>query len=266
MKELPFRACKVITSMIWRRGGSVMSEGIGDRYQRETRYTPEGIAGFGLDWSRKPPVYKDYAGAKKIALPNPRATRTPSFGELLLARHSVRDFADRALPLSDLSFLLWASNGIRAERRGHGFRTVPSAGALYPIESYIVANNVEGLAPGIYHHSIESHCLEEVKEGDFRQEVTDAALGQEMCAAAPAVIIWTAIWMRSKWKYHERAYRYIYVDAGHIAQNLALAACSLELGSCQVGAFFDDFMNELIGLQGDEESVIYLSAVGHPRM
>jgi SagB-type dehydrogenase family enzyme len=242
-----------------------MKEGIGQRYHKETKYTPESISGMALDWSQKPPLYKDYSEARMIGLPKPQATETPPFGELLLGRRSVRNFTRKALSLSELSFLLWASNGIRQQQRGHEFRTVPSAGALYPIETYVVANNVEEVSPGIYHYSIRAHGLEEVRAGNYGEEFAQAALGQDMCQEAPVIIVWTAVFQRSRWKYHERAYRYIYLDAGHIGQNLALAACSLELGSCQVGALFDDYMNELIGLQGDEESVIYLSVVGHPR-
>ena len=149
-------------------------------------------------------------------------------------------------------------------KQGYEFRTVPSAGALYPIETYLSVNNVEGLEKGLYHYDIQAHALEELKVGSFSEKIAQAALGQKMLIDAPVVLIWTAIFERSKWKYAQRAYRYMYLDAGHIAQNLALSATSIGLGSCQIGAFFDDEINQIIGLDGVEESVLYLSVVGHP--
>jgi SagB-type dehydrogenase family enzyme len=161
--------------------------------------------------------------------------------------------------------LLWASTGIQRTERDYEFRTVPSAGALYPIETYVVANNVEDLEKAVYHYNIRTHSLEELNTGDFGEEMAHAALGQKMCADAAVVLVWTAMFDRSKWKYAQRAYRYVYLDAGHIAQNLALSATSIGLGSCQIGAFFDDEVNQIIGADGVEESVLYLSVVGYHR-
>ena len=124
-------------------------------------------------------------------------------------------------------------------------------------------NKVKEIPKGIYHYSIKDHALEELKTGDFGSKISHAALEQDMCKYASVVIIWTAIFNRSKWKYGERAYRYIYLDAGHIAENLALASTSLGLGSCQIAALFDDEVNELIGVDGIEESVIYMSVIGN---
>ena len=117
----------------------------------------------------------------------------------------------------------------------------------------------------MYHYDIQAHALEELKVGSFSEEIAQAALGQKMLIAAPVVLIWTAIFERSKWKYAQRAYRYVYLDAGHIAQNLALSAIGIGLGSCQGGAFFDDEVNQILGVDGVDESVIYLSVVGHPQ-
>jgi SagB-type dehydrogenase family enzyme len=145
------------------------------------------------------------------------------------------------------------------------FRTAPSAGALYPIESYVMPNNVSGVQKGIYHYSIKDHSLETIKLGEFATEMAEAALRQAMVRDAQVVFIWTAILERSKWKYKQRAYRYIYLDCGHIGQNLALAAVSLGLGSCQIGALFDEEVNGLLDLDGQSETVVYMSVVGHPR-
>ena len=167
--------------------------------------------------------------------------------------------------MDDLSFLLWASTGVQRSERGYEFRTTPSAGALYPIETYLIVNSVEDLAKALYHYDIEAHALEEMKAGDFAEEMAHAALEQKMCINAQVVLVWTAVFERSKWKYAQRAYRYVYLEAGHMAQNLALAATGIGLGACQIGAFFDDEVNQILGVDGKKESTIYLSVIGHSR-
>jgi SagB-type dehydrogenase family enzyme len=188
-----------------------------------------------------------------------------SFDETVRNRRSIRRFSDKPLSLEQLGYLLWSSTGIQRMERGYAFRNAPSAGALYPIETYLFARNVEGLDIGLYHYNIKSNLLEELDVGDFSISLARACLGQEMLASAQVVFIWSAVFDRSKWKYKQRAYRYVYLDCGHIAQNLALCASTLGLGSCQVGAFYDDEINNIIGLDGKEESAIYLSVVGYPK-
>jgi SagB-type dehydrogenase family enzyme len=165
---------------------------------------------------------------------------------------------------SELSQLLWAAQGITRESRGVDFRTSPSAGALFPIETYLVIHDVEGIDAGLYHYDVEHHRLDQLKLGNFRTEIARAALDQRFAAHANVVFVWTAIFERSKWKYRERAYRYIYLDAGHIAQNAALAAVALDLGSCQIGALYDGEANDLLGVDGVEESTVYMTVVGRP--
>lgn len=241
-----------------------LAEGIGDRYHRETKYYPEKMLGRELDWSSKPPVYKEYPGSRRIELPRPEPGREMGLDEALRKRKSVRDFSGEPLSLADLSYLLWACTGIQRVQQGYEFRTAPSAGALYPIDTYVVASNVPGLERGLYHYAIRAHALEELRLGDLRTDTAKAALYQGICYEAAAVLVWTAVFERSKWKYEQRGYRYIFMDAGHIAQNLYLAATSQELGVCTVGALFDDELNALLGVDGVEESAIYMAAVGHP--
>jgi SagB-type dehydrogenase family enzyme len=217
-----------------------------------------------LSWADKPEIYKHYPSCKTIQLPRQRES-TLGFTEVLQRRKSIRLFSSISLSKVDLAFLLWASTGIQRTEHGYEFRTAPSAGALYPVETYLAANNVEDVGNGVYHYDIRNHLLEEIKTGNFGKVLAHAALDQEMCAKAPAVFIWTAFFRRSKWKYAQRAYRYIYLDAGHVAQNLALAAASINCGSCQVGAFFDDEVNSVVDVDGVEESTILLSAVGYPK-
>ncbi len=239
--------------------------GVGDKFQEETKYHRGSLGGGMLDWSRKPSVYKEYPASEKIVLPPPQLGRDISLDEALRRRRSIRSFSQQAVSKGELAYLLWASTGIQRSERGHEFRTAPSAGALYPIETYLVASRVEDVPEGVYHYSVKSHLLEELRLGDFRIEATSAALGQKMCMQAAAIFIWTAIFYRSKWKYEQRAYRYIYLDAGHLAQNLALSTTGIGLGSCQVGALYDDELNRIIDVDGIDESAIYMSVIGHPR-
>ncbi|MFO7676845.1 MAG: SagB/ThcOx family dehydrogenase [Thermoplasmatota archaeon] len=238
-------------------------EKIGDKYQQETKYYP-GRFGEGPDWALQPDLYKDYPNNPKIMLPKIIDMKTQSLHQAILTRKSIRDFSQKPLSLEQLSYLLWASTGIQRIEKGFAFRTAPSAGALYPIETYLVINNVEEIPQGVYHYNISDHYLEELKKGDCRSAITEAALNQPMCSTAASVFIWTAIFNRSKCKYAQRAYRYIYLDAGHIAQNLALSASSIHLGTCQIAALYDDEVNKIIDIDGRTESTIYLSVVGVP--
>jgi SagB-type dehydrogenase family enzyme len=169
------------------------------------------------------------------------------------------------LAAEKLSALFWATQGVTARYGDVLFRTAPSAGGLYPIETYLLVRAVEGIEPGIYHFRPSTFDLEFLKRGNLARDVAEAALGQRMVMAAQVTFIWTAIVERSRWKYRGRAYRYIYLDAGHIGENLYLAAGALGLGVCAIGAFFDDKANAIIGIDGREETVIYLAAVGWPR-
>jgi len=187
-----------------------MEENVGDDFQTETKYFRTKRLGGNLDWANKPETYKSYSSSNTVQLPNQFQEATFSFNEVLRRRKSIRSFSSKALSLNDLAYLLWASTGIQRTEHGYQFRTAPSAGALFPIETYIVASNVENLEKGLYHYNIKNHLLEEIKLGSFGVNIAHAALAQEMCADASVVFIWTAIFRRSKWKYSQRAYRYIY--------------------------------------------------------
>lgn len=241
-----------------------MHDGIGDRFQQETKYRRDQMSAGGLDWASQPETYKRYSDRPEIALPQALPVSGIELDRVLRTRRSVRHYTPEPVTLQELSYLLWASNGIQRRENGWEFRTVPSAGALYPIETYLAANRVENLAAGVYHYNIAGHSLEQLKEGDYGSASARAALGQSMCAECAVVFVWTAVFERCRWKYKQRAYRYVYLDAGHVAQNLALAAAGLGLGTCQIGAIFDDEANEIVGVDGTEESVVYMSAVGRP--
>jgi SagB-type dehydrogenase family enzyme len=237
---------------------------IGERFQEETKYTADNIGGHFLDWEHMPERYKSYPeSTQRIALPGPKPVEAANLWDVLYKRRSVRRYSpDPVMPLGTLSALLWATQGITAKAENFHFRSAPSAGGLYPIETYLMVRSVEGLARGFYHFRPLAFDMEFIKPGDFGRSLADAALGQCMVADAQVVFIWTAIVARSKWKYRQRAYRYIYLDAGHIAQNLYLAGTASGLGVCGIGAFFDDRVNTLIGVDGTEETALYLASVG----
>lgn len=241
-----------------------MNERIGDNFQKETKYFRGKLSGRSLLWEKKPKVYKFYPEAPKIELETPAPEGGAPLWTTIAKRRSVRNFKDEALSKQALSQLLWATQGITRRESGFEFRTCPSAGALYPVETYLVLNDVTEIDPGIYHYAVRTHSIEQLQIGDFRLKIAQAALDQDMAYAANAVFVWTALFERAKWKYEQRAYRYVYLDAGHIAQNLALAAVGLGLGTCQIAALYDGEVNSLLGIDGEEESVLYMSVVGHP--
>jgi len=240
---------------------------IGEKFQQETKYYPNKSMGYALDWSRRPKSYKNHGSPLSyIPLSDPDMKSKASLWQLLRDRRSKREYnTGRNLKENLLSALLWATQGVTAKYGEFLFRTAPSAGGLYPVETYLFLRAVEGFEPGIYHFRPHVFDLELLKKGDYSKELTDAALGQTIVRDAQVTFIWSAVVERSRWKYRQRAYRYIYLDAGHIAQNLYLAAEALGLGACAIGALFDDRVNSIIGVDGIEETVIYMATVGWPQ-
>jgi SagB-type dehydrogenase family enzyme len=241
-------------------------EGIGDRYHDETKYQRKSMPRGGPNWARQPSPYKEIPDAMNYFSLRPFSQKTgKSLWEAISQRRSTREFSDQPITFSELSQLIWATQGITLRAQGFEFRASPSAGGLYPIETYLVVNRVEEIPRGLYHYNVKEAQLILLKDGQFGFELCQAGLGQEMLEEAACVFVWTAIVERSKWKYRERAYRYIYMDVGHIGQTLYLAATALNLGCCTVGAFFDEEIDRVIGVDGRNEISVYLGAVGHAR-
>ncbi len=237
---------------------------IGKRFQNGTKYTPESLAGHTHNFASIPPTFKEYSDPlMRVSLPEPKAKGETNIWKLFLKRRSRREYAaGKPLALNDLAALLWAAQGLTAQFGDTFFRTAPSAGALYPVETYLYAHAVEGLEEGLYHFRPGDYDLEFLKRGNFSVRLAEAALGQSMFLNAQVTFIWSSIIARGQWKYHQRAYRYTYIDAGHIAQNLYLAGEGLGLGVCAVGAFYDDDINAIMGFDGENETVIYMATVG----
>lgn len=242
-----------------------MMKRIGEEFQRATKYDRHAMEPHSLDWSRKPAVFHHFTDVPSVRLPSPKERAGPSLWTAMGTRRSRRNYSIEPMSQADLSQLLWAASGVTDEAHGLPLRTAPSAGGLYPVETYVVVNRVDDIDPGVYHYYPPDHTLELLRKGDYSRAVAHAALDQKMAAMAAVTFVWTAVVERGRWKYRQRAFRYFYMDAGHIGQNVALAAEGLGLGSCAIGAIYDDEVNDLVGADGEEETAIYLTSVGHYR-
>jgi SagB-type dehydrogenase family enzyme len=196
-----------------------------------------------------------------VVLPAPRRDSGHSLERALAARRSVREFRNAPIELEDISQLLWAVQG---ELARDGGRTAPSAGALYPLEVYVAAGNVRGLAAGVYRYVPGEHRVTRATAGDRRSGIAAAALHQSWLAGAAAIFVITAVERRTTAKYGERGLRYIHMEAGHAAQNLLLQAAGLGLGATPVGAFSDADVEKLVDARRGERA-LYLVPVGRPR-
>ncbi|HVP12571.1 MAG TPA: SagB/ThcOx family dehydrogenase [Phycisphaerae bacterium] len=204
----------------------------------------------------QPPAASRSAADDAKALPSPQLAGPMSLEETLVARRSVRQFTGAPLTLDQISQLCWAGQGITEPKRG--LRTAPSAGALYPIELYIVT------ADGVDHYLPDGHKLERHVGGDLRPALKSAANDQESIGQAGTCVVITAVMERTSRKYGERAERFCYVEAGHVGQNILLQATSLNLAGVPMGAFDDDKVAAALKLPKDRR-VLYLVAIGHPR-
>jgi SagB-type dehydrogenase family enzyme len=194
--------------------------------------------------------------AETIKLPEPERSGAVSVEQALQQRRSVRRFSDAPLTLREAGQLLWAGQGVTDER---GHRTAPSAGATYPLECFLVAGNVDSLEPGIYHYLPEEHALEPVSSGDRRAELSAVCLNQQSVAEAAVSIVICAVFKRTESRYGRRAERYVYLEAGHCAENICLEVEALGLGSVCVGAFEDAGVKKLLGRS---EAPVYVMPVG----
>ena len=242
---------------------SINPEYYGDYFQQKSKYFQGKLPRHYLDWEKKPEPFKEYKNViTNISLPNPVFNKDIKLWETIINRKSTRRFSNEQITLNDLSLLLYGMTGITRITPYIGYRTTPSAGGLYPIEIYPIVNNIEDLEKGMYHYNISQHSIELLKKGDFRKQISDGCLGQNMAFNSAVNFIFTAMIERSKWKYLQRCYRYIYLDCGHIGQNFYLIAEALGLGACTIGAIFDDELNNALEIDGKRETSIYVGVVG----
>jgi len=235
---------------------------IGRRYLKETRYTRTSLGEPRISYPRAD-AFKEYPhAATRVPVRLPKEPPAADLWQVLARRRSLRQYKDRALTPEELAALVWATQGVTLASRNYLLRTSPSAGALYPVETYLAIHRVEEMEPGIWHLNLPDFSLELLESLDSRQPLVQACLGQRFMGEAAVDFIWTGILNRAMWKYRERAIRYIFLDAGHICQNLMLAATALGLGCCPVGAFLDEEVERLVDVDGVEEVALYLASVG----
>lgn len=202
-----------------------------------------------------------------IDLPAPDTVQVEAMDlrQAIERRVSVRRYAAQALSMPELSYLLWCTQGVK-EVRPDGYcllRTVPSAGARHAFETYLLVNHVDGLRPGLYRFlSIEHKLLEVDLAPGIAHRITRACLGQRFVQTAAVTFIWVAVVYRMAWRYGQRGYRYLHLDAGHVCQNLYLAAQAVGCGVCAIAAFDDQDLSQIMGVDGQEQFPIYLATVG----
>jgi SagB-type dehydrogenase family enzyme len=194
---------------------------------------------------------------KNIILPKPQLIGKFSLEETLHKRRTVRSYSKQSITSGELGQLLWACQGVTSS---DGKRTVPSAGALYPLEIFIVVGNVKDVEQGIYRYKPDEHILKLVESGDRRFDLEKAALSQAQISTAAVDIVITSVYKKLSWKYGDRSVRYAHIEVGHAAQNILLQAQSLGLGVCPIGAFSDENVKKV--LKSKEEEPVYILTVG----
>lgn len=206
-------------------------------------------------------------GRPLIDLPEPEEIHLGHYDlrKAIEERRSLRRYSKDSLTLEELSYLLWLTQGVKSidEKRNVTWRTVPSAGCRHPFETYLSINRVDRLDPGLYRYMALKHKLAPIRlDEQFNEELTGACGGQRQILTSAVTFIWAAVPYRTVWRYAERSYRYLYLDAGHVCQNLHLAAESINCGVCAIGYFDDDAVDALVELVPPEMFVIYMASLG----
>lgn len=196
-----------------------------------------------------------------VSLPEPGHSGL-TVEEAIRQRRSVRSYTDEALTLAEVSMILFAAQGITGEAGNRALRAAPSAGATYPFELYVFANRIEGLQPGLYRYLPHGHGLEMLRAGDFGEALSEACLDQSMPAEAACTLVLAAVPERTTDVYGQRGLMYIYMEAGHISQNIYLECASLGLGVVAVGAFHESDIDAIIGIDGEHEGTVYVNCIG----
>lgn len=204
--------------------------------------------------------------AALIPLPDPASLEIPeiSLRAAIEGRKSRRRYSEAPISLAELSYLLWLSQGVKAiTDRPATQRTVPSAGARHAFETYLLINRVEGLEPGLYRFAASQHALLRLDAPETIQaDIAHGCWDQKQVANSAVTFLWIAITERMVWRYVERGYRYLHLDAGHACQNLYLAAEAIHCGVCAIGGFNDEWLNAALNLDGAAQFVIYLASLG----
>lgn len=238
-----------------------LEKSLGWRYIQDTKFDREKLSSYKRLIIKPIPLFKVYKDVEIVKFPKLIDIKE-SLSKTIKTRRSYREYGDEPISMQELATILYHSYGIREDSTDFPYRNVPSAGALYPLEIYVYANKVEGLKQGIYHYNIVDNGLELLTLGDFNDYLVKSCLGQRFVTQGGCVIFFTTLFRRNMCKYGHRGLRYILLDAGHIAQNLILCSEALGIGTCPIGAFFDNEINSLLGVDGMEETTLYLIVMG----
>ncbi|WP_242975838.1 SagB/ThcOx family dehydrogenase [Desulfosporosinus sp. FKB] len=241
-------------------------DSIGEQFIDQTKHSHLGPSDQSLG-KPNPPIQLEFNETQPIIkLPKPSEIETDpvELRRIIEQRKSVRNYSAGALTIEQLSYLLWCTQGVKAVVQGiTTLRNVPSAGARHAFETYLLINNVDGITPGLYRFLSLDHGLISISLDKYiSDKVTKACYNQTFIKSSAVTFIWTAVPYRMNWRYGERGYRYLFLDAGHVCQNLYLSAESINCGACAIAAYSDDELNQILGLDGKEQFVIYLATVG----
>ncbi|MBM3284230.1 SagB/ThcOx family dehydrogenase [Candidatus Gottesmanbacteria bacterium] len=206
----------------------------------------------------KPMVIKTLSNGSAVILPEPKKDGETSVEKAIAGRRSIRNYKNEPLTLAEVAQILWAAQGITD---GYGGRSVPSAGALYPLEVYIAIGNVKELAAGLYKYTPKDHGIIKISSQDIRKELAEAALGQEYIAEGAVDIVIAGVYKRTTQKYGDRGVQYVQMEAGHASQNIYLECESLGLGTVAVGAFIEEKVKKALNLP-EEEFPLYIMPIG----
>jgi SagB-type dehydrogenase family enzyme len=244
-----------------------MPDDIGREFVRLTAHQFLSVPGQSTGIPQPPLQLPIPESAERFPLPKPELPGNPRYDldTVFQRRRSIREYTRDPISLLELSYLLWWTQGVqKISDRPATLRPVPSAGARHALETYLLINNVEDLTSGLYRYVALEHALVELEKTADTAAGIAAASGpsQPLCASSAVTFLWVAVAERMTWRYSERGYRFLFFDAGHVCQNLYLAADRVSCGVCAIGGFNDENINPLLGLDGEEHFVIYLATVG----
>jgi SagB-type dehydrogenase family enzyme len=215
--------------------------------------------------------FRTFRGKPRVRLTSPEDCPASgmAFEDIVRNRVSVREF-EGPVTADQVAGILHSGYGVtRPAADGEAlpeYRATPSAGALYPLEIYLFAFDIDGLSPGLYHYAVREHSLEQLVAGGFKKQLSEITMAGDILAGAGGLVIISGVFGRTRFKYGKQAYRFVLFEAGHVSQNLMLAATSLSLGSVAIGGFIDDELNSLLGMDGVNEAALYLLAFGNPKI
>jgi len=244
-------------------------EKIGKKFIEKTKYKNLEDKSDQQKGKKMPRLQLDYDdNLKVVELPkySDELIREEKIDKLINQRTSVRKYKNETISLKELSYLLWNTQGVKEKGKKWSFRTVPSAGARHAFETYLLVNKVKGLKKGLYRYlPFDNKIIKIHDKEEFPEDFKKACFGQKMITDSAVSFIWTAYVPRMTWRYQQRGYRYLFLDAGHVCQNLYLSAESIDCGVCAIGAYDDDKVNRLLKVDGEKEFVIYIATLGRKR-